>query len=214
MKLLSSITTLFFLFTFTPQTHAQTPAEMICTPIYQFSQNETELECSVSTSSSDTFVVTEVNFPFHLTAVKEVTSPFSSGLSAKYPEGSISTATQTTIVTTSLSFGNANTPVSFTAAPIDGLSYRVMTDQSMKTVRSLVSSGKLKVEYISPNTLDPQSPIFVSTSIPITLRFDQSLILESFTQYQQPSIIQFLRLGAACYLKDPLTCVSNAIDNL
>lgn len=194
---------------------AQTSApQVVCTPQQQYQQNETDILCKVLAPSSDTFLIAEISFPFQITEVLHVSSPYSSAVSVKYPNGIISTAEQTTLVTTSISLGSLQSPAGFTAAPLNKLTYLLKTNQSMRSIALSSTQNGVQIDLLSPNPSDIQNPFFDTRQFPLSIQFDQSLILESFTQYEQPSIIQFLRLGAACYLQDPFTCAANIVDNL
>lgn len=181
-----------------------------CIPIQQISQNKTQLECRMRTPETPYFLVAEVTFPFKVTSLIKVSSSFSATLGSVYPAQLV----ENTVVIASVDWGNQSTKAGLQAIPFDTMSFLLETDQTMKQVKQGFDQNDTTVSLLSPNPSDPQNPFFQSFNPDQLLLFDGSLVLESFTQYVSPGVLQFLRLGLACYEKTPQACLSNIIQNL
>ena len=195
--------------------HAQvsTPTAT-CTTLQQFSDTRTQLQCTFSADTEPTFLAAELNFPFHITRVLQASSPYSSALSSLYPVGIVSTNDRSTLVTTSLSWGDQARSAGFQAAPFDGLSYFVESDQSLRDISNILKAENIQVDFLSPNLSDPGNPLFDSLTFSTSLRLDNSLVLSGFLRHSSANILQFLRLAGACYLQTPDACIRKLIENL
>jgi hypothetical protein len=181
-----------------------------CIPLQQISQNRTQMECRMRTPETPYFLVAEVKLPFHVTGLIKVSSSFSATLGTVYP----AQLEENTIMIASVDWGNQTTKANLQAIPFDTMSFLLETDQTMKQVKQAFDQTDTTVSLLSPNPSDPQNPFFQSFEPDQFLLFDGTLVLESFTQYVSPGVLQFLRLGLACYEESPQSCLANIIQNL
>lgn len=119
-----------------------------------------------------------------------------------------------TIFIAAISWGDSQIDPQVQAIPFDSLSIMIETDQSMGDVKEALEDGEITVSLLSPNPADPLAPVFQTLTVEDNILFDGTLILESFSQYVSPSVLQFIRLGVACYEQSPQACLSNVIQNL
>ena len=181
-----------------------------CIPVQQFSQNQTQLECRMRTPETPYFLVAEVQFPFEVSKVIKVTSTFAAAFGQLYPTQLV----DNTIVFASLDWGNQDVNARLQAIPFDSLSFFVETQQSMATVKQAMNTADTEIALLSPNPSNPNNPFYQEISVADNLLFDGSLFLESFTQYVSPGVLQFLRLGVACYEQSAQACLTNLIQQL
>jgi hypothetical protein len=210
-RLLFFNTVLVLLLTFfTQDVLAQSSAGMSCIPVQQLAQNKTQIECRITSSELQTFTVAEISFPFRVTGLIKVSSGHSATLGTVYP----SRLSENTVVVSSIDWGTQTVPAGLREVPFDSLSLLLETDQSMGTLKRLFTERETQISYLSENPANPSEPLFQTFKPQQTLSFDGSLVLESFTQNVSPGVLQFLRIGIACYEKTPQACLTNIIQNL
>lgn len=183
---------------------------IVCIPVQQFAKNKTQLECRLKTPETPYFLVAEVTFPFRISQLIKVSSSYSASLGSLYP----STLVENTILIGSVDWGSQASKAELQAIPFDSFSILLETEQSMAEVKQAFAAKQTSIALLSPNPSDPANPFFQTTTPAQTLLFDGSLLLESFTQYVSSGVLQFLRLGVACYEKTPRECLTNVIQNL
>lgn len=213
LSLLSCLMLVFsMLFMGINSTKAQvgTPATITCIPVQQISQTKTQLECRLRTDEIPYFLVSEVTFPFHVTQLIKVSSSYSAAIGLVYPAQLV----ENTIFIAALDWGDSAVDPRMQAIPFDSLSFMLETDQPMAELKTAFEDEGVTISLLSPNPADILQPFFQTLTVEDVLLFDGSLILESFTQYLSPGVLQFLRLGAACYEETPQTCLANIIKNL
>ncbi|MGE3278488.1 MAG: hypothetical protein AB7J40_01640 [Candidatus Altimarinota bacterium] len=212
MKKTAFILGVMFLLTGMPRAMAQlgTTPTVTCIPLQQVSAQQTQLECRMRTPETPYFLVAEVEFPFAITRLIKVSSSFSATLGTSYPAQLV----ENTVMVASVDWGSQSSGARLQPIPFDTLSFLVETNQSLGTVKRAFEQEKTTVSLLTPNPADPLDPFFQSFEPDHYLLFDGSLILESFTQYVSPGVLQFLRLGLACYEKSPQACLTNIIQNL
>lgn len=195
-----------------PSVSAQTAvdARITCIPVQQFAQDRTQLECRMRTDEIPQFLVAEVTFPFQVTELIKVSSIYSASLGILYPEA----VENNTLFLAAMDWGDRDNSPRMQAVPFDGVSFLLETNQSMKDVKDAMETGQVVISLLTPNAGAPLSPVFQTLSVDQLVLFDGSLILESFTQYVSPGVLQFLRLGASCYEETPQNCLANIIQNL
>lgn len=183
---------------------------IVCIPVQQFAKNKTQLECRLKTPETPYFLVAEVTFPFKVSQLIKVSSSYSASIGSLYP----STLVENTILIGSVDWGNQTSKAEMQAIPFDSFSILLETEQSMAEVKQAFAAKQTSIALLSPNPADPANPFFQTITPGQTLLFDGSLVLESFTQYVSSGVLQFLRLGVACYEKTPRECLTNVIQNL
>jgi len=187
-----------------------TNPSITCVPVQQISMNQAQLECRMRTPEVPYFLVAEVEFPFEVTKLIKVSSSFSATLGTVYP----SQLVENTVLVASVDWGNQTSGAGLQAIPFDSLSFLVETNQPLGEVKRAFDQNATIVSLLTPNPADPLNPFFQTFEPDQHLLFDGSLVLESFTQYVSPGVLQFLRLGLACYEKSPQACLANIIQNL
>lgn len=184
---------------------------MTCIPVQQFEKTRTQLECRLRAGEIPYFLVAEVTFPFKARRLIKVSSSFSATIGSVYPAKLV----ENTMVVAAIDWGNAVVKPRLQSIPFDGLSILLETDQSMSAVKKAFAEKKTSISLLSPNPANPIAPFFQTLSVDHFLAFDGTLILESFTQYvSSVGILQFLRIGLACFEQTPQTCLTNIIQNL
>lgn len=189
----------------------QSETSISCTPVKQFSRNRTRLECRFSSTDTETvFLVSEVTFPFQVTDVMKATSEYSGAIGLQYPEQVV----EDTVFIGSVDWGDASADPRVQAIPFDKVSILLETNQSMGEVQEALNTQDVIVSYLAPNDANPLQPVFNTLEVNQSIEFDGTLILESFSQFATPGVLQFLRLGLACYEQTPEDCLANVIENL
>lgn len=190
--------------------HAQSTNSVTCIPLQQLAQDRTQLECRMRTEETPYFLVSEVSFPFNVTRLVDVSSSYAASVGLRYPTDLV----DDTIFIGAVSWGDQVVNPQVQAIPFDSLTILIETDQSMGDVKDALASAAIEVSLLSPNPGDPSNPLFQTLSLEDNILFDGTLILESFSQYVSPGVLQFIRLGVACYEQTPQACLSNVIQNL
>jgi hypothetical protein len=198
------------LFLFPALVQAQSANSITCVPVQQLSKDKTQLECRMRSGETPYFLVSEVAFPFNVTRLIKVSSSYSASLGLQYPTAVV----DDTIFIAAVSWGDSQVDPQMQAIPFDSLSIMIETDQSMGDVKDALEGGAITVSLLSPNPADPLAPVFQTLTVEDNILFDGTLILESFSQYVNPDVIQFIRLGLACYEQSPQSCLANVIQNL
>jgi hypothetical protein len=211
-KLFSLIIASLFLFPAPVQAQGSNSSsnQITCIPVQQLSQDKTQLECRMRSEETPYFLVSEVAFPFKVTRLIRVSSTYSASLGLQYPTAVV----DNTIFVSSVSWGDSLIDPQMQAIPFDSLSIMIETNQSMGDVKDALASGSVDVSLLSPNPADPLAPIFQTLTVEDNILFDGTLILESFTQYVSPGVLQFIRLGVSCYEQTAQACLSNVIQKL
>lgn len=192
------------------QAQNSTPNQITCVPVQQIAKDKTQLECRMRSGETPYFLVSEVAFPFNVTRLIKVSSSYSAAMGLNYPTEVV----DDTIFIAAISWGDSQIDPQVQAIPFDSLSIMIETDQSMGDVKEALEDGEITVSLLSPNPADPLAPVFQTLTVEDNILFDGTLILESFSQYVSPSVLQFIRLGVACYEQSPQACLSNVIQNL
>ncbi len=207
-KLLSLIVVLLVL---SPSlVRAQSTNQITCVPVQQLAKDRTQLECRMRSAEVPYFLVSEIAFPFNVTRVIKVSSSYAAVVGLLYP----SKVVDDTVFVGAVSWGDRTVDPQVQAIPFDSLSVMLETDQSMRDVKKSLEEGSIDVSLLSPNPANPLEPVFQTLTVEDNILFDGTLILESFSQYVDPGVLQFIRLGVACYEQTAQTCLSNVIQNL
>jgi len=195
---------------FLQQATAQAGPGITCIPVQQLAQNRTQIECRVSASETLSFSIAEISFPFRVSELIKVSSSHSASLGMVYP----SRLAENTIVVAAVDWGTQNVPAGLRDVPFDSLSILLETDLSLGTIKRFFTEKETVISFLAENPADPTSPLFQTFKPQQALQFDGTLVLESFTQHVSPGVLQFLRIGLACYEKTPQVCLTNIIQNL
>ncbi len=191
-------------------------ARMTCIPVQQQVQVISTLECRITSPEVPYFLVAELGFPFQIAAVDKVSSPYSATMGMQYPAGTINGdgQDQTTLMFTALSWGDDNSSARMKPIPLHQMSFLVETRESMEEVIRTFANNQITLSLLSPNPLDPSTPLYQEVPVDTIFRFDSSLFMEAFTEYTSPDVLQFLQLGIACYQQTPQNCLANLIARL
>lgn len=206
----SSISLLFVLAAvlFGIKTAAAQDADMgvvICTPMQKTPvTGRTQIECRLETASSEVFVVSELTFPFKIISLLNTSSKYSATVGTHY-----TAAPENTVSITSLNLGAPD----FEAASFDSLNLLVETDQTISAISgNIKAQSSAVISYLSPTDTGVE---FKTATVEFRLQLDTSFFIEAFTKAaEKVGVLQFLKLGKACYNEKSEDCIQNLMNGL
>lgn len=192
---------------------AQVPSGLIlsCHPLTDPLIQGKIIECELSQTDDATFMMAEITFPFPVSSLHHVSSSYASVVGYHYQTQDL----VNTITIMAVNHGDEDDVPQMQSIPFDNLVFRIETFQFVSQLKSSFEATNTVISYLAPNPNDPGHPSFHIADVFQEMLIDNTMIYDAFARRSsQIGVLEFIRLGLACYEKTPTACFENLLDSL